>query len=60
LSFAQLRDVRAARQSAEVPVKHQQQPPAGVIGQAADRTGRVRKRKIDGRFSNERHGGPTV
>jgi len=51
--ITQLRDVRPAGQSAEVAVKHQQQPVPAVVREKMNSTATVPKFEWDGRFSRQ-------
>jgi hypothetical protein len=51
--ITQLRDVRAAGESTEVAVEHQQQPVAAVVFETAGVAGAVQKGEGDGRLAGE-------
>jgi hypothetical protein len=53
LMITQLRDVRPAGQSAEVAVKHQQQPAPAVVRENMNSTATVPKFERDGRFPRQ-------
>jgi len=50
--LSQLREMLAARQSAQMPMEHQQQPMSGVILQPMYRTAGILQRKLDCGFAS--------